>query len=118
MTTKETEAKPMAIPSNFKKADTDLDNYPDWDFEKHPSLHCIVDKVKDVTVSRKGKADQDTQLAVIDVGGVKHLLWRSANLDKFFEDIGPGSEIMVVYRGMEPLKHGRTMKMFDAYIAE
>lgn len=101
-------------PAGMKQVDTDIDQYPKWDFDKDELLEGTVTKVKNVTVQRNGE-DEETKMAVVEVNGEKRILWMSSNLEEFFEAIGPGSEIWVLFKGMEPLGKGKTMRSFDAF---
>ena len=102
------------VPDGMLRADTDVDNYPAWDFE-HGSLTGEVLKVKTVELIRRGEP-VDVRLAVVEeVGGQRFLLWESANLTNFFDNIGAGVEIAISQRGEVSLRGGRTMKLYDAF---
>ena len=47
----------------FQDIDTDLDQHPDWDWEKDGTLLGTVVKLKEVTVQRRD-GEQDTRFAV------------------------------------------------------
>lgn len=98
----------------LKKADTDVDNFPQWDFEKQGPLSGVVVKIKGTVQVRRGE-EVDVYLAVVDVQGEMFILWESANLKEFFKEIGAGSTIVVVPRGEQKLPGAKTMNIFDAY---
>ena len=98
----------------LKKADTDVDNFPQWDFQKQGPLSGTVVKIKGTVQTRRGE-EIDVYLAVVDVGGEFFILWESANLKEFFKEIGAGSTIVVVPRGDVALPGAKRMNLFDAY---
>lgn len=115
MTAKPEAKARAAAPAGFTQADTALDNYPKWDFGVRPSLAATVKKVKTVTVTRKDE-EVDCRLAVVvDPEGELFLLWESANLERFFDDLKPGMQILVNYTGEADLGGSKKMKMFDAF---
>lgn len=104
-------------PAGFKRADTDVDDYPAWDFE-NGTLTGTVAKVKTVELIRRGEP-VDVRMAVVDeVGGKKWTLWESANLGDFFDNIGAGSEIQISQSGEAKLSGNRAMKLYDAFYRE
>lgn len=104
-------------PAGYKRADTDVDDYPAWDFETG-TLNGTVAKLKTVELIRRGEP-VDVRLAIVDeVGGKKWALWESANLGNFFDNIRPGSEIQVSYRGTAQLSGAREMNLYDAFYRE
>lgn len=104
-------------PIGFTKADTDVDDYPAWDFTKG-SLTGTVAKVKTVELIRRGEP-VDVRLAIVDeVGGIKVALWESANLGDFFDHIEAGTEIAISQRGTAKLSGAREMNLYDAFYRE
>ena len=103
-----------AAMNRMKKADTDIDAFPAWDFDTTPVLQGTVVKVKSTTQIRRGE-EVEVRLAVIDAEQGHYMLWESANLGEFFDNIGAGTEIIVVYKGMEELKGNKRMRIYDAY---
>ena len=104
----------VAAPAGMKRADTDVDNYPAWDFD-HGSLTGVVLKVKTVELIRRGEP-VDVRLAVVEeVGGQRFLLWESANLTDFFDNIAAGIEIAITQSGEVNLSGSRVMKLYDAF---
>ena len=103
-----------APPVGMVRADTDVDDYPAWDFTKG-SLNGTVLKVKTVELIRRGEP-VDVRMAVVEeIGGEKCTLWESANLGDFFDNIASGMEINISKRGEVALSGNRTMNLFDAF---
>ncbi|MFQ6006782.1 MAG: hypothetical protein ACE5OQ_14920 [Woeseia sp.] len=101
-------------PEGMKRADTDVDDYPAWEFDKG-SLTGVVLKVKTVELIRRGEP-VDVRLAIVEeVGGERWSLWESANLVDFFDKIGAGVEIAITQRGEAKLSGNRVMKLYDAF---
>ena len=108
------QAEAEAPPKGMVRADTDVDNFPSWDFDLG-SLTGVVLKVKTVELIRRGEP-VDVRLAVVEeVGGKRYLLWESANLTNFFDNIGAGIEIAISQRGEVSLSGSRVMKLYDAF---
>ena len=99
--------------SGFTTIDTELDQYPTWDWDKDGDIYGTVEKVKQVTVTRQGK-EEITQFAVVDVDGNRYLLWHTANLDNLFTIMEPGGTVYVHFIEKVALSGGRTMRKFDA----
>lgn len=104
----------QAAMDRMNKADTDVDAYPKWDFDKHPILQGTVKKIKTTGQMRRGE-EVDVRLAVIETNDETYLLWESANLCEFFDNINVGDEIIVSYRMEVDLGKGRRMKVYDAF---
>lgn len=104
----------QAAMDRMHKADTDVDSYPKWDFDKYPVLEGTVRKVKHTTQTRRGE-EVDVRLAVVETDDGEYLLWESANLGEFFNDIEVGVGITVVYKEEVDLGKGRRMKVYDAF---
>lgn len=104
-------------PAGFKKADTDVDDYPAWDFETG-TFTGVVRKVKTVELIRRGEP-VDVRMAVVEeVGGAKFTLWESANLGDFFDHIDTDTEIQISKRGTAKLSGAREMNLYDAFYRE
>lgn len=104
----------QAAMDRMHKADTDVDSYPKWDFDKYPILEGVVVKVKHTTQIRRGE-DVDVRLAVVEADSGLYLLWESANLSEFFNEISIGSEILVSYKEEVALSGKKRMKVYDAF---
>lgn len=101
--------------SGWNKADTDIDNYPQIDWDKTDEFEGTVHKIKSVELTRRGKLEPVRVAVVSDIEGEMFLLWETSNLEQFFNDLEPGAEIYLRQRGKQPLKGGRSMRIFDAY---
>ena len=108
------DAELQATINRMKQADTDVDAFPAWDFDTTPVLQGAIVKVKTTEQIRRGEA-VPVRLAIVDFNGENHILWESANLGEFFDEIGQGSEIVVIYKGMEELGGKKRMRIYDAY---
>ena len=104
----------QAAMDKMHKADTDVDAYPKWDFDKYPVLEGEVAKIKHTTQIRRGE-EVDVRLAVVDAEEGTYLLWESANLSAFFDEIVIGSEILVSYKEEVALSGKKRMKVYDAF---
>lgn len=104
-------------PAGMKRADTDVDDFPAWDFTQG-SLTGDVIKVKLVELIRRGEP-VDVRMAVIEeVGGNRFTLWESANLGDFFDHLEAGISIVISQRGEAKLGGSRVMKLYDAFYSE
>lgn len=110
----EVDAELQSVIDGLHKADTDVDNFPQWDFDTMGSLSGTVIKVKGTIQVRRGE-EVDVDLAVVETKTGTYILWESANLKEFFKEIGAGSTIVVVRRGEQKLPGAKTMKLYDAY---
>ena len=113
-TPEQMEAELQTQISKLKKADTDVDNFPQWDFETQGALSGTVAKLKGTVQVRRGE-EVDVYLAVVETADGPFILWESANLKEFFKEIGAGSEIVVIPKGEQDLPGNKRMKLFDAY---
>lgn len=111
---KDETAEAPVPPVGMVRADTDVDDYPAWDFATG-SLNGTVLKIKTVELIRRGEP-VDVRMAVVkETGGDKFTLWESANLGDFFDNITPEMEINISKRGEVALSGSRTMHLFDAF---
>ena len=110
----EIDAELQAVIDGLHQADTDVDNFPMWDFDKDGPLSGTIVKVKGTVQVRRGE-EVDVYLAVVETRTGTLILWESANLKEFFKAIGAGSTIVVVRRGEQKLPGAKTMKLYDAY---
>lgn len=102
-------------PEGFVQSDTALDNFPVWEFANGP-LEGLVQKKKHATVTRKDGKEEDVGLMVIITkDGEPCLLWESANLAVFFEEVVPDMQIWVNFVGWENMSGGKRMKLYDAF---
>lgn len=108
------DAELQSVIDGLHKADTDVDNFPQWDFDTMGALSGTVIKVKGTIQVRRGE-EVDVDLAVVETLSGTFILWESANLKEFFKEIGAGSIIVVVRRGEQKLPGAKTMKLYDAY---
>lgn len=104
----------QAAMNRMKKADTDVDAFPTWDFDTNDVLQGTIVKVKTTEQIRRGEA-VEVRLAIVHVGESDYILWESANLGEFFDSIGAGTEVIVIYKGMEELTGNKRMRVYDAY---
>mgnify|MGYP003120162244 CR=1 FL=1 len=98
---------------NMQRADTEIDNYPTWDYKKDPPLYGDVQKIKQASVVRRGKSEE-TRLAIVTNETGTYTLWESAALEDFFNKLELGMFVYIAYEGMEELPNGNRYKKFDA----
>lgn len=103
-------------PPGFRQVDTDVDNYPAWNFASQGELAGRVHKAKTVPLLRRGE-EVEVRMVIVEVeGGDRYTLWEGANLTNFFDAVRVGQEILVRYKGEQSLSGGRSMKTYDAFI--
>ncbi len=102
-------------PEGYIKSDTDLDNFPVWEFANGP-LEGLVMKKKLATVTRKDGKEEDVGLMVVMTkDGEPCLLWESANLAVFFDEVSVDTHIWVNFTGWQNMAGGKRMKLYDAF---
>lgn len=102
--------------SKYNKADTDLDAFPDHNWESDPVLIGKVVKKKSAKVQRKNAPEKvDTRLMIVETTEGKVTLWEAATLAQFFDAVQVGDQIVVEATGKTPLGGGKSAWEFDAY---
>lgn len=105
------------VPAGYKQIDTDVDQYPSWEWDTMGEIQGTVVKLKTVPVRRRDKPDPvPTRMAVVDVSGKKYIVWESAGMGQFMDEVGPGSMILMIPTGTMPLSDSREMRLFDCYV--
>lgn len=99
----------------MRRVDTEVDQYPSWDWGEGKALAGKVIKLKEVTVNRRSGPEQ-TRMAIVETTGGRFTFWETASLVTFFNELQPGSDIVVIHRGKEELSGGRDIHLFDAFI--
>lgn len=115
MTASKDDKQQVTTPAGYTQADTDLDSFPKWDFDKEPQLNGEIIKVKEDIEVEKAGVKRKTKMAVVKVDSDYYLLWMSANLEDFFKVLVPGMLVQVNYKGMVVLGNNNTMRDFDAF---
>ena len=60
-----------------------------------------------------GKFGETTKYVIIDQNGTGWAVFGSASLNRQFENIPEGSYVWITYKGVQPTKNGRTVKVYD-----
>lgn len=61
----------------------------------------------------EGKFGETTKYVVVDPQGQGWAVFGSASLDRQFAKIPEGSYVWITYKGVEPTKNGRTVKVYE-----
>jgi hypothetical protein len=123
MTDKKTEQALEAAGINLEqmeKVDTELDNYPDHDFDKEPVAYGTIVKIKEAQVPRrKGNEIEtvDTRLMILESPAGRETVWESANLVNLFDKAAAGQQVVLRFTHKEPLDGGRSMRMFEVHLS-